>query len=602
MSSKEIPVSLVNLPPEIRQQIYHNYFKAESGYVYDSRSDKLKTAHDNNPIELSLIYTCRSIAKDTRHLPLRINTIQFSTLYHEDWRNLAGCFNLVATYHHFLASDFTLHLGQFMTQDMRYQLDLKYPDFGQRFDEGLSGHQFCMDAMVDENEEPTSGDGPMETISDTEFVDNNPRDKWTSNLCHSVREFRKSYVDNDISDSNNLYRGFSDVHLKIDPWSILDDLSWVGSFWKTQDAFSYCLRLIAENKPIEFARKVRTSFPNWTTTDPVQGFFDLEFKQWAVPSQAAVMNAINSLNLGNIWQLPDSWHYTPPFMYDDAGRHNPGYDKRTGLYKPSGVRCREKIRFSAVANAIRFLERLPVDQRTRIRSLILYEDFPSVNSPSAHAQGLAPFFRENPFLSVERRVSVLGCIHGYLHVDPSEAAAYFELEENSTAEVHTRSFGRDIAHWLLDALAVSDAGVPPESFTLVIEGGRHRDYCADLFQRFVQKEIAWYKAYKELTQSGSLLMNEGAEYNRGDMLKEEEVAALDQLLNQTSAALSCDFNTGVACDVEALVNETEGLSAYDWVDRWSDDNFPPWENLPHDLQYKDRLARNFEIQTEEDYI
>ncbi|KAM0554838.1 hypothetical protein ACHAPJ_006571 [Fusarium lateritium] len=601
MSSKANPVDLVNLPPEIRQQIYHNYFKAEGGYVYDSRSDKLKPAHDNNPIELSLIYTCRSIANDTRHLPLSINTIQFSTLYREDWRSLAGCFNLVATYYHRLSSDLTLHLGQTITEDMRYQLDLKHSEFGQQFDKALSKHQLWVDEM-DENEEPASSDSSEEeTTSDTESVADNPRDKWTSNLCDSVREFRERFVDKDTSDPYNLYNGFSDVHLQIEPRGFRKDLCWVGSFWKAQNAFSYVLRLIAENKPIEFARKVRASFPNWTTTDPVQDFFDLRFKQWAIPSQAAVMNAINLLNLGNIWQLPESWHYTPPVMYNDAGRHNPGYDQRTGLYKPSGVRCREKIRFSAVANAIRFLERLPVDQRTHIRSLILYEDFPSVNSPSAHAQGLAPFFKENPFLRVERRVSVLSCIHGYLDVNPYEVAAHFELERGSTGKLHTRNFGRDIAHWLLDALAVSDAGIPPQSFTLVIEGGCHRDYCTDLFQRFVQKEIAWYKAYRELTRGGSLLMTEGPEYNRAGMLKEEEVAALDQLVNQTSVVLSCDFDTGVACDVEALVNETKDLSAYDWVDRWSHDS-PYRESLPPGLQYKDRLARNFEIQTEEDYL
>ncbi|KAF4964396.1 hypothetical protein FSARC_7661 [Fusarium sarcochroum] len=599
MSSTASPVNLVNLPAEIRQQIYHNYFKVEGGYIYDGISDKLKAAHDNNPIELSLIYTCRSIANDTRHLPLSINTIQFSTLYREDWRSLAGCFNLVATYHHVLEADLVLHLARFITPDVRSQLDFEYPDFGPILEYALSKHQSYL--VRDDDFEPSSGDGLKETSFDTETADYNSRDKSTSNLCYSVKDFLELYVDDGTEDMDKFYFGFSAVHDQTKTGDLVRG-KWAGSFWKTQCALSYCLRLIAENRPKEFARKVFATFPNWTSTDPVQDFLNLEFKHWAIPSQNAIMDSMNLLNLGNVWQLPELWHYTPPLLYDDEGRNHPGYDQRTGLYKHSGVRCREKIRFSAVANAIRFLERLPVDQRKQIRTLILYEDFPSVNSPSAHAQGLSPFFKENPFLHVERRVSLLGCIHGATHLAPYEVAAHFELERENEGNLHKRDFGREIAHWLLDALAVSDSGIPPESFTLVIEAGPHRDYCADLFQQVVQREITWYKAYKELTRSDSLLLGEGPEYDRGSMLKDKEVAALDQLVNQTSVVLSCDFNTGVACDVGALVNETEGLSGRDWVNRWLDDDEPPYESLPPGLQYKDRLADNFEIQTEDDYL
>ncbi|KAJ4004131.1 hypothetical protein NW752_010792 [Fusarium irregulare] len=87
---------LTNLPLKIRQQIFGEYFRVPGGYVYDGKSDKLRNA-DGTPIDLSLIYTCRSIANDCKHLPLATNTLHFSTLYREDWRSLAGCFNLAAT-------------------------------------------------------------------------------------------------------------------------------------------------------------------------------------------------------------------------------------------------------------------------------------------------------------------------------------------------------------------------------------------------------------------------------------------------------------------------------------------------------------------------
>ncbi|KAF5024612.1 hypothetical protein F66182_3375 [Fusarium sp. NRRL 66182] len=601
MSSTADTVNLVNLPTEIRLQIYRHYFKAPDGYVYDGTSDKLRTAGDNSPIELSLIYTCRSIANDTRHLPLRINTIHFSTLYREDWRSLAGCFNLVATYHRVLEADFVLHLAQFMTEDMHSQLHLEHPEFGPQLKNALRyhvvqlelfSHRESEEHVSDQNfAQPAAGGNLTEATSTTKSVNDNPRKKWSSYVCGAVRHFLEMWDD-------EFCLGFLglDSHLETD--SFMED-ELAGSFWKLQAALSSCLRIIAENKPAEFTRLVRSCFPNWTSINPVQDFLNLGFKQWAIPSQTAVLNAIDLLNLGDVWQRPDSWHHALPHEYEMANRTRPGYNPSTGLYEPFGVRCREKFRFSAAACAIRFLERLPIHQRTQIRTLILQEDFRSVNYPSVHAQGLAPFFEENPFLRVERRVSLLHCVLS--DVDPPfEVAAYLEFEETErNAAIDRKDFGEKIADWLLDALAVTDSGIPAESFTLVLEAGPHRDYCADLFQRFTQREIAWSKAYKELAQSGFSF----AIPNRSSpvptlLLNGNKVEALDHLANHTSAILSCDFNTGVAWDVEALVNETRGLSGEEWVRRWQ--SVPFSEKLPPDLKYKDMLTDNYDIQTEED--
>ncbi|KAF4424486.1 hypothetical protein F53441_14233 [Fusarium austroafricanum] len=94
---------LTALPSEIRQQIFKECLRVDGGYVYDAQSDKLTNANDaHSPIDLSLRYTCRSIADDTRNIPLAVNMIHFSTAFREDWRSLAGCFNLAATTYHML--------------------------------------------------------------------------------------------------------------------------------------------------------------------------------------------------------------------------------------------------------------------------------------------------------------------------------------------------------------------------------------------------------------------------------------------------------------------------------------------------------------------
>jgi len=90
------PKLLTDLPSEIRQQIFKECLKVDGGYVYNAQTDKLTNADEaRTPIDLSLRYTCRSIARDTATIPLAVNTIHFSTS--DNWRSLAGCFNLVAT-------------------------------------------------------------------------------------------------------------------------------------------------------------------------------------------------------------------------------------------------------------------------------------------------------------------------------------------------------------------------------------------------------------------------------------------------------------------------------------------------------------------------
>ncbi|KAM0415821.1 hypothetical protein ACHAPT_013231 [Fusarium lateritium] len=88
----------------VRERIFQYYFKVDNGYVFSAKSDKLTTT-DGDTVDLALMYTCRSVASETRNMPLTVNTITFSTLYREDWRGLAGCFNYVSAYCSLLQAD-----------------------------------------------------------------------------------------------------------------------------------------------------------------------------------------------------------------------------------------------------------------------------------------------------------------------------------------------------------------------------------------------------------------------------------------------------------------------------------------------------------------
>lgn len=79
----------LDLPLELREQIYHHYFRADGGYVYDGTTDTL-TQIDDKPVDIALRYACRSVAHETREYLFQLNPIKFSTVYRDDWQDIAG--------------------------------------------------------------------------------------------------------------------------------------------------------------------------------------------------------------------------------------------------------------------------------------------------------------------------------------------------------------------------------------------------------------------------------------------------------------------------------------------------------------------------------
>ncbi|KAF2871209.1 hypothetical protein BDV95DRAFT_595083 [Massariosphaeria phaeospora] len=76
---------LLQLPREIRDEIYAYYVYTEDGYHHSPITGKLHTA-DNQPIDLSLMYTCRLIASEFSGVALRHNRITFTTIPQDESR------------------------------------------------------------------------------------------------------------------------------------------------------------------------------------------------------------------------------------------------------------------------------------------------------------------------------------------------------------------------------------------------------------------------------------------------------------------------------------------------------------------------------------
>jgi hypothetical protein len=101
MAAQQSPF-LSLLPQELRNQVYREYSWHDTGYVYDFDTGKLRVSQrgrvssdtegedEARYIDLSLMYTCRQVADEMRGLPLRVNTIHFSTISTEGARTRAG--------------------------------------------------------------------------------------------------------------------------------------------------------------------------------------------------------------------------------------------------------------------------------------------------------------------------------------------------------------------------------------------------------------------------------------------------------------------------------------------------------------------------------
>ncbi|RGP75364.1 hypothetical protein FLONG3_5754 [Fusarium longipes] len=642
---------LVSLPAEVREQILFYYFRVDGGYAYDADSDKLKTA-DNRPIDLSLLYTCRLIAAEARHLPLSLNAIKFTTLYRRDLSSLAGCFNLVSGTYHSLESDLTLRLANSMTPEIHAQIASKFPDFGPRHAHAMRDYEGYLEVQAHRahdrarrkaRRDTSDTDGDSDEDSDEDYFhdvfgdsdeDSDEEDKRFRREHRRLRGLRRDFRRENLSvqlaredlikqqrstlsygadfflkDNANVstlssplvYRGFARLCRR---FGMLTWENYPKSFWEVEGAWAYALKLLANHQPEEFNRQVYATFPQWVGHYSAEEFLNLRFEHWAIPSRTQVQHAMDLFPIGDVRHLPGMWHAACEDPSPSIRGLRPNDDAKPWVpTEAQRFRSREKIRFSAVANAIRFLgTRLSPVQRLDVRDVVLHEDLPSVNLPSAHAQGLAPFFQENPRLRVERRVNLMNCIVEANEAPCQVAARFYGPDRYPDGhEVHSHDFIVHLSQWLLDALALKHVGIPAESFTLVLEGGSHKDYFADLFQQRLHKEVAWSRAFHHLTRNGHFRPSQVCYSILEELLMAEEaIAAIEYLVEGTTPVLRSDFNTGVFLDVDTLVNEaeTKSLTPDNWVFKFVPEVVWNTEQPTHTVDYNTRLLDTYESRTD----
>ncbi|KAJ4004130.1 hypothetical protein NW752_010793 [Fusarium irregulare] len=437
-------------------------------------------------------------------------------------------------------------------------------------------------------------------------------DNMRPTTCEFVQEFYQEQV-TAISEKSPLeYHGYRNVEAEVphssEPFSLDYSSSgyqrWDSTSAEVDRCLTRCLRLIADQSPTEFGNHVHTYLPHWVNRYPVEEFFNLQFENWAIPTRSRVEHVLSLLGIPDfVWKLPDMWSYNLEFHDDVGDNPSPGqfseqYDHPTFDFT---FRMREKIGFSAVAVAIRFLGLLPPHQRTQIRTLDLHEDLPSVNKPSLHGDGLIPLLKENPLLRVERRVDIVNCIMDALST--SLRVDDVLMDDRFPCYVHDKILIPELSRWLLNSLWVANAGISPQ-WSILLESGPYADHCTEAFNKLVHTEIALNQALNEGLESGlleGLSVGQVKEVVRCHALDEGFRGAIMQLAQQTSSTLRCDFNPGLPKNPQTVLQEMkahpEGLWEY-----WLGHRYLKELPLPDHLHERESLALIYDIQSQEEYL
>ncbi|CAG9988116.1 unnamed protein product [Clonostachys byssicola] len=240
----------LQLPRELRDQIYSDYFSSPNDtYIFDFPSKKLRKS-DNSPIHVALIATCQAIAEETRGLPFCINTITFNTIYADDLRAQAYHFDAILHLRTYDVSSLFVRHAPFMDHTKMQDVTSRYPRL--------------ITAIEDYNKYLTDSDHDWKALR-----------KWEG--LH-YREYRASlaalrnYIGSLSADANYPYPSKPDrprerkaveefLAVDINPWDIPTEKDLLGDFLELASGISIA-KLSGERSEVYEAEKTKICHPD----------------------------------------------------------------------------------------------------------------------------------------------------------------------------------------------------------------------------------------------------------------------------------------------------------------------------------------------------
>ncbi|KAM0484897.1 hypothetical protein ACHAP7_002914 [Fusarium lateritium] len=510
--------SLLGLPQELRDKIYHGYFMVDGGYVYDGESDKLVQA-DGQPIDLSLRQSCRAIANETRDLPMNLNSIKFSTVYRKEWQQQATGIRWIVGFHRQLTLDMIVRLRRLVTPDMYHQSS---PE-----------HKLHMPFVQDYVKQQLIYDVSRANMAELRLSD----------------------------DSFRIANGTSGL----DQEYYLATWGWNATNMSSLRTAAHVLRLLAERYPVEFTETLQQVLPSWDASLSPLDFFDLTFAPWDIPSLPQITEVAEKLQLLEKVNTYAQWRYR-----DDQSPH----------YTGPKYRYRPKHRFSAASLAIRTLKRMTQRQRLSMRKLIINEDGISVAYSVVHPVGLIPFCKENPKLQIEHRVSLwrnllirtevptcgqMAMERQYppLH-DESDDEDDYEYDDyddyddygskNGSClphQVHRYTFANQFFELLNHVPELLELGMPSEAYTFLLDGDPDLNFSTTSLTTVFKYAVAWSTINTDFVAKGLFAPPESRQYPFMTRKDSEDPVSV----KNRSSLIQCNFTLDQPWDINSIIEQ-----------------------------------------------
>ncbi|KAG4255990.1 hypothetical protein FPRO03_04938 [Fusarium proliferatum] len=435
-------VSFLDLPLELRQQVYHEYFRV------DGDSDKLAQA-DRQPISISLRYACRSVAEETKSFPFKLNSITFWTLYRKDLQHQAAIHSNLIRFYTVLLSELLLRMRRYVTPEMFVQVDEVAPQY-------LRKIKSCINCRIRDDED----DGSL--FCREEF--------------RAVTEFDK---DNEIT---------------------VASLDWNDSTIGFQRAIVCILRQVSAKNSAEIAKAVNEVLPGWTDSASPDQLFDMSFDHWDIPSLPRLTETAERLQRHRFLDSLDSWL---PIQHDDprwfdARYKGPKYTyHRKYWFSATAVAIRFLTQLSSTQR--RYLQKLVLNEGT------IAVGFPESHAigiipfckenPNLHVEQRVDVW-QNLVMSSE-------CPSAYglngVYFEGSEPQAG---EDHCLDSIFGPEQDVFFSNWVVHGMEVVRAGMPVGSWSVVFDGNPDLNLATDLFTTLLKRTIGWQTFYTDCVSLG----------------------------------------------------------------------------------------------------
>lgn len=178
----------------------------------------------------------------------------------------------------------------------------------------------------------------------------------------------------------------------------------------------------------------------------------------------------------------------------------------------------------------------------------------------------------------------------------------------------------NVATWITEALALEQEGMPPGSFSLLLDGNPCPDLCSRIFESIVQRDAAWQQAWTEAIErdmlghftwferKGESVLRHGwfdfhqierASRSRAPTdrpgywgyIFERFPQSLIDIARGTSI-VNCNFDIGASWDVESIVRKHVGWNRHKWEREWFNHTPQSWGPEPPLPQWRMLLEDN----------